>query len=172
MDASGRRETVQEQLETGEFDRQPFGSPEYGTVFELLACERYALEWIDGPIADAVTEAGDRVQIKACRLTHSNGPGRTAHGRWDLWRDTVDELLPDDEDDADEWFLLGVYSGDVDPSDVTLDEWDEFVHQHALLHASEVAARIPRDAWHEAHRGKGERARLSWPHVFDEDEVL
>jgi len=143
-----------------------FGAPEHGEAIERVACERFGMEWIDGPNADGRTSDGIPVQIKACRVEHANGDDTTVPGRWDCWRDPLLSLLYDDGQ-----YLLIVYDEDVDPEEATADDWDEYVLAASWLDAQEFGGLIGPDSWHDAHRDKGQRARVPWTRVFEDSEV-
>jgi len=163
MTATERRESVQQSLRTGEFDTTTFGSPEHGTVIELLMCEHLGLTFVDGPVADARTSDGTPVQIKACRREHSNGGDETVPGRWDAWSETLIHLLADDGQ-----YLLVVYGGEHDPAEVTPDDMGEYVLAWKFVSAEEFGGLIGPDSWHDGSRAaKGEKARVFWTDVFE-----
>lgn len=164
MSADADRRTIQQALETGDFDHTAHGSPEHGAVLELLFCERLDLEHVDGPYADARDQDGTPVQIKGCLVEHSNGD-RTTPGRWDIWSDTLLQLLADDGD------ILAAVRDDRDAHTVTQDDFEDYIQAWKRLSAREFAGLIPGDAWHHAHREKGQRARLAWPYIFDAQQV-
>jgi len=164
MSASVRLQEVQTSLESGEFDRTGFGSPEHGAVIELLMADHFGFDWEDGRVADARDSDGIPIQIKACQVEHSNGGDRTTPGRWDAWRETLLHLL-----DENGMYLLVIYDGDVAPEDMTMDD----IVAWKFLVAEEFGSLIDDDAWHDHNRpSKGQRARVSWIHVFDRDEVV
>ncbi|ALJ99705.1 hypothetical protein BGV91_gp42 [Haloarcula californiae icosahedral virus 1] len=161
--ATERREAVQQSLRTGEFDQSGFGSPEHGSVVELLMCEYLGLTFVDGPVSDARASDGTPIQIKACQREHSNGGGQTVPGRWDAWSETLLHLLADGGQ-----YLLVVYDGDQDPAEVTPENLDEYVLAWRFMDADEFGAHIGPDAWHDGNRpSKGKKARVFWNRVFD-----
>lgn len=162
-DAADRRETVQESLRTGEFETTSFGSPEHGTVIELLMCEYLGLTYVDGESVDGLDSDGRSWQIKACREEHSNGGDETVPGRWDVWSEGLLDLLHDDGG-----YLLVVYDGDVRPEDASVENLDEYVLAWKFVDAAEFGGHIDPGAWHEANRpSKGRRARVFWTDLFD-----
>lgn len=167
MSATEQRESVQQSLRSGEFDQTGFGSPEHGTVVELLMCEYLGLSYVDGPVADAHSEDGQPIQTKACRAEHSNGSGQTVPGRWDAWSETLLHLLADGGQ-----YLLVVYDGSMDPAEVTPDDLDEYILAWRFVDAEDFGALIDPDAWHDGSRpSKGQRARIFWTDVFDREVV-
>ena len=150
----------------GGHDRTAFGSPEHGTVVELLMCDRDGLDYTDGEHIDARRD-GTSVQIKACQAEHANGGGKTVTGRWDAWSESLMHLLADDGE-----YLLVVYDGDVDPCDVDPEEIEDYVLASRYVDADEFGAAIDPDAWHDGQRpSKGDKARVFWTEFFDADEV-
>lgn len=167
VDATEQREAVQQSLRNGEFDSTAFGSPEHGTVVELLMCEHLGLTFVDGAVADALDSDGGEWQIKACQLEHSNGGGQTVPGRWDAWSETLLHLLADDGG-----YLLVVYDGDMDPAEVTPDDFKDYVLAWRFVDAEEFGGLISPDSWHDGGRpSKGEKARVFWTDVFDREKV-
>lgn len=167
MSATDQREAVQEALRTGEFESTGFGSPEHGTVVELLMCEHLGLTFVDGPVVDARDSDGTPIQVKACQVEHSNGGDETVPGRWDAWSEALVHLLADGG-----MYLLVVYDGDVDPAEVRPEDFEDYVVAWRFLEAAEFGALIGPDSWHDGNRpSKGERARVFWTSVFDRDEV-
>jgi len=162
-DVTERREHIQTKMRNGEFGTTDFGSPEHGCMVELLMCEYLGLSFTDGVVADARTSDGVPVQIKACQVEHSNGGDETVPGRWDAWIETLLHLLADDGQ-----YLLVVYDGDVDPSEVTMDEFEDYVLAWRFMDAADFGALIGPDAWHDASRpSKGKKGRVFWTDVFD-----
>lgn len=160
---SDQREAVQQSLRSGEFESTSFGSPEHGTVVELLMCEHLGLAFEDGAVADARDSDGTPVQIKACQRQHSNGGDETVPGRWDAWSETLIHLLADGGQ-----YLLVVYNGDMDPAEVTPEDLDEYVLAWRFMDAEDFGGHIGTDAWHDGSRpSKGQKARVFWTDVFD-----
>jgi len=148
-------------------DRQArFGAPEHGAALETVACDVNGWEYVDGASADARNADGDGVQVKGCRVEHSNGGDETVPGRWDCWSEPLLHLLHDGG-----YYLVLVYDGEVDPDDMDADRCDEYVLASRLLTAQEFGQLIDPDSWHDAHRDKGQRARVPWTSVFDREDV-
>lgn len=161
--ASEKREHVQQSLQNGEFDTTSFGSPEHGTVVELLMCEHLGLTFEDGAFVDARDSDGTPIQIKACQREHSNGGDQTVPGRWDAWSKALVHLLADGG-----MYLLVVYDGDADPSEVSPDDMGDYILAWRFLTAEDFGALIPAKSWHDGNRpSKGRRARVFWTNVFD-----
>lgn len=165
--ASEQREAVQEALRAGEFESTDFGSPEHGAVVELLMCEHLGLTFEDGVATDARTDDGQAVQIKACRVEHSNGAEGTVPGRWDVWSEGLVHLLADDG-----MYLLVVYDGDFDPAEVGPEDFEEYVVAWRFVTAAEFGEIVSGYSWHDGQRpSKGRKARVFWTDVFDREVV-
>ncbi|AGC65569.1 hypothetical protein K745_gp44 [Haloarcula hispanica virus PH1] len=165
--ATERRESVQEAMRTGEFGTTDFGSPEHGAVVELLMCEHLGLTFVDGVSVDARTSEGEPVQIKACQLEHANGGDETVPGRWDAWSETLLHLLADDGQ-----YLLVVYDGEMDPSEVSPDDLDDYILAWRFVSAVDFGGLIDPDAWHDGGRpSKGRKGRVFWTDVFDREKL-
>ena len=119
--------------------------------------------FVDGAVADAEDDDGERVQIKACRRRHSNGGDQTVPGRWDACEATLAELLVDGGK-----YLLVVYDGERDPAEVGLDDIGDYILAWRFVSAEEFSEIIDPGSWHEANRpSKGRKARVFWSDVFD-----
>lgn len=167
MSAETEREAVQQALRSGEFEATKFGSPEHGTVVELLMCEHLGLAHEDGTVADARASDGRPIQVKACQDEHANGGDERVPGRWDAWSETLLHLLADGG-----MYLLVVYDGDQDPAEVGPGDFEEYVLAWEFVDAEEFGQLIEPDAWHDHNRpSKGQRARVFWTAVFDREVV-
>lgn len=159
-------EEYQQTLRSGEAETTDFGSPEHGTVVELLMCDHLDLDHNDGPYIDA-WDNGRATQIKACQVEHSNGGDDTVPGRWDAWSEGLIHLLADDGQ-----YLLVVYDGDTDPADVDADDIGDYIRAWRFVDADEFGRVIEDDAWHDGNRAsKGQRARVFWTEFFEGTEV-
>jgi len=162
VDADQKLEDYQDALRSGDHEQTGFGSPEHGQVVELLMCDYLGLEYVDAEAADARTDDGTMVQIKACQREHENGDG-TVPGRWDAWSDSLLSLLY-----ADGQYLLVVYDGESDAAEATVEDLDDYVLAWRFLGAEDFGELIGPDAWHDGGRpSKGNRARVFWTDVFD-----
>jgi len=153
----------QDTLASDDHDSTAFGSPEHGTVVELLMCDYLGLDHVDGAAVDARDSDGTPIQIKGCRREHSNGGDETVPGRWDVWSETLLHLLADDG-----MYLLVVYNDDIEPLSVAPDNFEDYVLAWRFVSAVDFGALISPDSWHDGGREiKGDRARVFWTDVFD-----
>lgn len=102
-------------------------------------------------------EDGTPVEIKACKLTTSNGSGRTAPGRWYFkGRDSGQHRHLLDTGGA---CLLAVYE--------ETDAGRELVE--LLLLPASIVDELLADAWYDSGRGEGAVAQLHWNAILDDN---